>query len=73
MKLFCTAGWREASNYMILTVSPPIYAIGEKKPENIQGFKGIYADLSSEKLRRFQGLSTYIWSPNVTKRSGLKR
>ena len=25
----------------ILTVSPPIYAIGEKKLKNIQGFNGI--------------------------------
>ena len=28
---FCTGG--EASNCTILTVSPPIYATGEKKPE----------------------------------------
>ena len=32
---------REASICTILTVSPPIYSIGEKKPEKIQGFNGI--------------------------------
>ena len=34
-------GREEASNYMILTMSPPIYAIGERSLKQIQGFNGI--------------------------------
>ena len=39
-KLNYFARRRETSNCTMLTASPPIYAIGEKKPEKIQGLNG---------------------------------
>ena len=60
---------REASNCTILTVSPPIYVIGKKKPEKIQDFNGI----RTRDLREYRcdALPTELWSQALGDRSFL--